>query len=102
MVFLRPPKCEYCERTLKVTSDLGYINVFWSFAYDDWNTSNQRGWEYAYNKVIKNLHNGAILLLHAVSSDNAEALDAIIKEARRQGYEFGNVYDLEDMARREN
>jgi peptidoglycan-N-acetylmuramic acid deacetylase len=102
MVFLRPPKGEYSERTLKVTSDLGYINVFWSFAYDDWNTSNQRGWEYAYNKVIKNLHNGAILLLHAVSSDNAEALDAIIKEARRQGYEFGNVYDLEDMARREN
>lgn len=102
MVFLRPPKGEYNERTLKVTSELGYVNVFWSFAYNDWNTSNQKGWEYAFNKVTNNLHNGAILLLHAVSSDNAEALDAIIKEARRQGYEFGDVFDLEEMAWREN
>jgi len=102
MVFLRPPKGEYSERTLQITSELGYVNVFWSFAYDDWNTKNQRGWEYAFKKVTGNLHNGAILLLHAVSSDNAEALDAIIKEARRQGYEFGDVFDLEDLARRGN
>ncbi len=102
MIFLRPPRGEYSERTLKITSDLGYVNVFWSFAYDDWNTGKQRGWEYAFNKVTSNLHNGAILLLHAVSSDNAEALDAIIKEARRRGYEFGDVFDLEDVARREN
>lgn len=102
MIFLRPPKGEYSERTLKVTSELGYINVFWSFAYDDWHTDRQRGWEYAFNKVTGNLHNGAILLLHAVSSDNAEALDAIIKEARSQGYEFGDVFDLIDLARRED
>lgn len=102
MVFLRPPKGEYSERTLQITSELGYINVFWSFAYADWDTSRQKGWEYAFRKVTGNLHNGAILLLHAVSSDNAEALDAIIKEARRQGYEFGDVFDLEDLARRGN
>ena len=97
MVFLRPPKGEYSERSLKITSDLGYTNVFWSFAYDDWATNNQRGWEFAYDKVIRNLHNGAIILLHAVSSDNAEALDAIISEARNQGYEFGNVFDLQKI-----
>lgn len=100
MTFLRPPKGEYSERSLKTTSDLGYVNVFWSFAYDDWNINGQRGWQYACEKVVKNLHNGAILLLHAVSSDNAGALDAIIREARNQGYEFGNVFDLEQIARR--
>lgn len=100
MIFLRPPKGEYSEQSLKTTSDLGYINVFWSFAYDDWNINGQRGWQYAYEKVVRNLHNGAILLLHAVSSDNAGALDAIIKEARNLGYEFGNVFDLEQIARR--
>lgn len=102
MIFLRPPKGEYSERTLEITSNLGYINVFWSFAYDDWNTGRRRGWEYAFNKVTGNLHNGAILLLHAVSADNAEALDAIIREARSQGYEFGDVFDLIDMARRDD
>jgi peptidoglycan-N-acetylmuramic acid deacetylase len=99
MVFLRPPKGEYSERSLGLTSRLGYVNVFWSFAYDDWSVNNQRGWQYAYNKVINNLHNGAILLLHAVSSDNAEALDAIIKEAKNQGYVFGDVHELEKLAR---
>jgi len=99
MVFLRPPKGEYSERTLSITSKLGYVNVFWSFAYDDWSVNNQRGWEYAFRKVTDNLHNGAIILLHAVSRDNAEALDKIIEHARASGYEFGDVFELEKYAR---
>ncbi|NLY18568.1 MAG: polysaccharide deacetylase family protein [Clostridiaceae bacterium] len=102
MVFLRPPKGEYSERSLEISSKLGYINVFWSFAYDDWYRDKQRGWDYAYNKVMSNLHNGAILLLHAVSSDNAQALERIIVDARKKGYEFGDVLDLIDIARGEN
>lgn len=101
MVFLRPPKGEYSERTLEMTSRLGYINVFWSFAYDDWIVDRQRGWEYAFEKVKNNLHNGEILLLHAVSKDNAEALDESIQYAREAGYEFGDVFDLEKFARGE-
>ncbi len=94
MKFLRPPKGEYSERSLSITSKLGYCNLFWSFAYDDWHRDKIRGPEYAYKKVISNLHNGAVLLLHAVSKDNADALDIIIKGARAAGYEFGNVEEL--------
>ena len=94
MKFLRPPKGEYSERSLAVTSKLGYVNVFWSFAYDDWYTDKQRGADYAYNIVMENIHNGAILLLHAVSRDNAEALDRIIKGVRQEGYEFGCLDEL--------
>lgn len=101
MLFLRPPKGEYSERSLDVTSNLGYINVFWSFAYDDWNVNRQRGWEYAFEKVTGNLHNGEIILLHAVSQDNAEALNSIIAYARDAGYEFGDVFELEKLARGE-
>lgn len=101
MVFLRPPKGEYSEKTLAITSKLGYVNLFWSFAYDDWATDRQRGWEYAFEKVTTNLHNGEIMLLHAVSKDNAEALDAIIHYAREAGYEFGDVFELERLARGE-
>ena len=43
----------------------------------------------ANNIVLRNLHNGCIILLHAVSKDNADALDSIIKGARERGYEFG-------------
>lgn len=94
MVFLRPPKGEYSERALAVTQKLGYCNLFWSFAYDDWYRDKIRGPEYAYDIVIRNLHNGAVLLLHAVSKDNAEALGRIIKGAVEKGYIIGNPQDL--------
>lgn len=94
MQFLRPPKGEYSERTLALTQKLGYCNLFWSFAYDDWYRDKSRGAEYARSIVSRNLHNGAVLLLHAVSRDNAEALDMIIKDARANGYEFGKAAEL--------
>ncbi len=43
---------------------------------------------------MKNLHNGEIMLLHAVSKDNADALDMIIKGTIANGYEFGDVEAL--------
>ncbi len=94
MRFLRPPKGEYSERSLQVTSRLGYVNLFWSFAYDDWHRDKSRGSDYAYRIVMENLHNGAVLLLHAVSRDNAHALEQIIRSSRQKGYEFGDVYEL--------
>jgi len=36
MKYLRPPKGEYSERTLALTRELGYHNIFWSLALVDW------------------------------------------------------------------
>lgn len=94
MMFLRPPKGEYSERTLAFTQKLGYCNLFWSFAYDDWYRDKIRGPQYAYDIVMRNLHNGAVLLLHAVSKDNAEALDDIITGAMEKGYSIGDPKEL--------
>lgn len=94
MRFLRPPKGEYSERSLSVTNKLGYSNLFWSFAYDDWYRDRVRGPEHAYNIVMRNLHNGAVILLHAVSRDNTEALDSIIKGSLEKGYNFGTPEEL--------
>lgn len=94
MHFLRPPKGEYSERTLAKTYRLGYCNLFWSFAYDDWHRDKVRSPQYAYEIVMRNLHNGAVLLLHAVSRDNAEALDSIIKGVLREGYSIGDPREL--------
>ncbi len=94
MQFLRPPKGEYSERTLAITQKLGYVNLFWSFAYDDWYKDKIRGAQYAYDKVMNNLHNGEVMLLHAVSKDNADALDMIIRGARSKGFEFADPSNL--------
>ena len=91
MKFFRPPMGEYSERTLDITSKMGYTNVFWSFAYKDWETNNQKGTGYAYNQIMDGVHDGAILLLHAVSKDNAEILDKVIKDLKVQGYTFKSL-----------
>lgn len=93
MKYLRPPKGEYSERTLAVTRQLGYYNIFWSLALVDW-VPMPGGPQEAYQSVMDNLHNGAVILLHAVSRDNTEALDRILKDARAQGYTFKTLDDL--------
>ena len=94
MTFMRPPEGEYSEQLLALANDLGYKTILWSFAYRDWDIKNQKGADYAYNATIPYLHNGAIILLHAVSSDNAEALERIINTAKEQGYVFKSLDNL--------
>ncbi|MDY0407533.1 delta-lactam-biosynthetic de-N-acetylase [Virgibacillus soli] len=92
--YLRPPRGVFNDNTLKWSNELGYIHVFWSLAFADWNVNKQKGWEYAYDQVMKQVHPGAIVLLHTVSSDNAEALANIIKELKNQGYTFKSLDEL--------
>ena len=91
MKYIRPPMGEYSERTLEITKSLGYTTTMWSFAYDDWNEQKQGREEYGKTKVISNVHNGAIILLHANSVDNSNILDSCIKEIKNMGYEFKSL-----------
>ena len=91
--YFRFPKGEYTENALKTVDSLGYTSVFWSLAYADWDLNNQKGEQYAYEKVISRLHPGAVILLHSVSPDNANALGRIINEAKSQGYKFLSLRD---------
>lgn len=86
--FFRFPAGEYTENALDLVASLGYVSVFWSVAYNDWNVDKIQGADYATETVMSRLHNGAIILLHSVSRDNAEALGNIIDRARAEGYEF--------------
>ena len=92
--YFRFPKGEYTDEALNLVGSMGYSSVFWSLSYADWDTSAQKGAEYAYEKVIARLHPGAVILLHSVSSDNAGAMAKIIDEARAQGYEFRSLRDF--------
>ncbi|MGI6004977.1 MAG: delta-lactam-biosynthetic de-N-acetylase [Christensenellales bacterium] len=91
MKYFRPPMGEYSERSLAMTRELGYTSVFWSLAYRDWETDNQKGADHAYAQVMDHLHDGCVILLHSVSKDNADALERIIKDARAKGYVFKSL-----------
>ncbi|SFE30333.1 peptidoglycan-N-acetylmuramic acid deacetylase [Lentibacillus persicus] len=90
--YLRPPKGMFSEKSLKWANELGYIHVFWSLAFVDW--GEQRGWRHAYENIMDHMHPGAIVLLHTVSSDNAKALDKMIAEMKKQGYQFRTLDHL--------
>lgn len=62
---------------------------------DDWDINKQGRIEHAKNTILDNLHNGEVMLLHAVSKDNSEILDEIIKEIKEQGYEFRSLDEFE-------
>lgn len=91
MKYIRPPMGEFSERTLEITKSLGYTTTMWSFAYDDWDENKQGRESYGKNKVLSNVHNGAVILLHANSVDNANILDSCIKEIKQMGYEFKSL-----------
>lgn len=91
----RPPEGEFNKDSLMTIKNLGYKTFFWSVAYDDWNTDDQKGENYGYTKVMDNLHNGAIILLHTVSSDNAKILPRIIDDAISEGYVFKNLDEFQ-------
>lgn len=84
--YLRPPMGRYSEYSLAQTSRLGYSTVFWSLAFKDWDPNQQPGAEVSYREVMNNIHPGAVILLHAVSKSNTEALDKILTDLKAQGY----------------
>ncbi len=94
MKYMRPPEGAYSERVLAVARDMGYKTIFWSHAYKDWDVNVQKGREYAINQVVPYLHDGEILLLHAVSKDNADALEEIILKAKESGFTFKSLDEL--------
>lgn len=93
MTLFRFPMGEFSERTLALVQDMGYQSVFWSFAYKDWETDNQPEPSGALKKVVDSAHPGAIYLLHAVSSTNANILGDAIDQLREKGYTV-SPYDL--------
>lgn len=89
--YFRPPAGVFNRESLLRVSDMGFTTFFWSLAYKDWETNNQRGGDYAYNNVMNNIHNGAIILMHTVSTDNLAALPRIIDDLRTRGYVIENL-----------
>ncbi len=95
MKYFRPPKGEFSEKSLNYINSLGYTSALWSLAYDDWDENKQGREEYAKKKILENIHNGAVILLHSNSKDNSMILDSVIKEIKAGGYEIKSLDEYE-------
>jgi peptidoglycan-N-acetylmuramic acid deacetylase len=92
--YFRAPEGKFSESSMKFASQLGYKTIFWSFAYADWDNDKQMSASAAKEKIMSNIHNGEIMLLHPTSKTNAEILSDIICELKAQGYRFGTLDEL--------
>ncbi len=97
--YYRAPEGRFTEASLKTVSDMGYKTIFWSFAYMDWDNNRQPSPEAAKEKILSNMHNGAVILLHPTSAVNAEILGSVIQTLKCQGYRFGTLHELTQKAR---
>lgn len=66
----------------------------WSFAYVDWNDDKQPSKEEAMKKIISNLHNGEIMLLHATSKTNSEIMGEMVDKIKEEGYEIKSLEEF--------
>ena len=92
--FYRPPEGKFDIESLEYAQKLGYKTVFWSIAYDDWDNNRQMSNDKAISKILDNIHNGAIILLHPTSKTNAEIMPELIQKLKSQGYRFGTLDEI--------
>ena len=92
--YFRPPEGCFDEAMLREACKAGYKTVFWSFAYADWDNGRQPDAAYAKAKILDNLHNGEVMLLHPTSATNAAILPEILRQIKALGYRFGTLDEL--------
>jgi peptidoglycan/xylan/chitin deacetylase (PgdA/CDA1 family) len=88
--YWRPPYGDYDDGVLRDVGTLGYSRTaMWTVDSMGWNgyTTTQ-----IINRVMGSAGNGAIVLMHVGgASQDANALDAIIRRLRDAGYSFGTI-----------
>ena len=85
-----PPYGEYNDTVLLAAKELSYTTIMWSIDTIDWQRPPT---EIIINRVMKKLHNGAIILIHP-TQNTAKALPQLIKEIQEKGYKISTVSDI--------
>lgn len=87
----RFPSGEYNKDCFKKVSGLGYKCIQWNADSVDWK---ELGADVEYNRVMKKVKPGSILLFHNNAKYTPENLERIIKELQEQGYVFKPVGEM--------
>ena len=92
--YYRPPEGKFSIENLEWAEKLGYKTVMWSFAYADWDNNSQPDEDYAFKKIMDNIHNGEVMLLHPTSSTNVKIIKRVIIELKKQGFKFARIDEM--------
>jgi polysaccharide deacetylase family sporulation protein PdaB len=92
----RPPGGFYNDALLQLTGEDKLTVVMWSW-YQDTKDWKKPGVDNIVHTVLSNVHNGDIILFHDLQGDCSQtvaALQQILPELTKQGYQFVTVTDL--------
>lgn len=94
--WFRPPGGYYNDSVIEAAKESGYTVILWSWHQDteDWKSP---GVEAIVNKVLNNVRNGDIVLMHdnvMHSHQTVDALKIILPELKARGYKFVTISEL--------
>ncbi|OWZ84283.1 polysaccharide deacetylase family protein [Natranaerobius trueperi] len=85
-----PPAGDFDDDVLEEASKLDMRTILWSLDTVDWT---EPGVNYMVDKIVDNIHPGALILIHP-TEDTIKAVDQIITELNEKGYEIVTVSEL--------
>jgi peptidoglycan/xylan/chitin deacetylase (PgdA/CDA1 family) len=84
--YYRPPYGARNDYVRQVAANIGYRTVIWTIDTLDWQTNSTPA--RIIQIITSQLTNGAIILMHAGSSSEAQALDSVITMLQGKGYQL--------------
>lgn len=87
----RPPFGEYNNTVIEAADSLGYYTIQWSIDSLDWQNTTA---DQIYNRVMKDIGSGDIVLFHNAATGTPAALKRIIPDLLDQDYEIVPVSEL--------
>ncbi|MFD2443569.1 polysaccharide deacetylase family protein [Bacillus sp. CGMCC 1.16607] len=90
-----PPSGSYRDETVQIAAEMGMGTVLWSVDTIDWQKPTV---ETLINRVLKKVHNGALILMHPTES-TAKSLDIMILKMKEKNLQIGTVSEVLDEKR---
>lgn len=90
--YFRPPFGARNAHVRTLAANLGYRTVYWTVDTIDWREDATP--QSISEKVLSNLSNGVIVLMHAGSTVEAQTLDDLISKIMQQGYQIVTLTQL--------
>jgi peptidoglycan/xylan/chitin deacetylase (PgdA/CDA1 family) len=91
--YFRPPGGLYNEQVLKEAQARGYKTILWSIDTLDWQ---KPSCQQVVNKVMANIKEGSIILLHDGQANlpTPQAINIFVDSLKKQGYTFKTIGEL--------
>ena len=91
VTLMRPPGGNYNSTVKQVCKEMGLSIILWSLDTRDWATDDV---DKVVNKIVNNVKDGDVILMHELKSSSIEAALKAIDILKNQGYEFVTVSQL--------